>query len=461
MTDFDVVIIGAGIAGISTAYYLATKHNITNVLIVDKRPPMTFTSDKSGSNYRNWWSHPAMVKLANHSIDKMDELANKTHNIFNMNRRGYAYFSRNADVEPYLKRYSQDEVGEIRIYRGDAKTYQPEENPELAGADVLVGNDIIKQYAPFVEEDIQAMVHVRRAGWLSTRVMAHHMLDTASGLGVAELRGEVVAFGDGNGKRWELSVNTPYGQQFITTHKLLKTVGPNGVSGWATGVTNLPISNVFHQKVMMRDNGKILPDGMPFMIFTDSPTCDWTGEERNYLVEHVGSDKIPGNFHIRRVNNEWIHLGWAFNNKTTDDVDAVQFEPLFPKVVLKGMSSFIPELKSYIETFPVPSQYGGEYFVNPSRKLDTDNITLPIIVSGGFYTRTHENLPIIHSARPGHYAITALSGFGVMMGCGIGDIMSDMIAGKDVPEYVKAFSADRYKDPDYMEQITKFDSGEL
>jgi len=434
--DFDVVIVGAGIAGISTAYYLATKHNITNVLLVDKRPPMTFTSDKSGSNYRNWWSHPAMAQLANHSINLMDDLAETTNNIFNMNRRGYAYFSRDADIEAYLERYAQAGVGDMRVYQGHADGYDPSENPKLIGADVLLGNDLIKQYAPFVADDIQSMVHVRRAGWISTRVMAHHMLDVTSGLGVAELRGEVVSFGDGNGTRWELSVNTPYGQQFVTTHKLLKTVGPNGVSGWATGVNDLPITNVYHQKVMIRDKGKILPDGMPFMIFTDAPTCEWTDEERNYLVEHVGADEIPGNFHIRRVNDEWIHLGWAFNNKTTDDIEAVQYEPLFPNVVMKGMSSYIPEF----ETFTIP--------------------TFPII-SGGFYTRTPENLPIIHSARKGHYAITALSGFGVMMGCGIGDIVSDMIAGQDVPEYVKAFSADRYKDSDYIEQIKQYDGGEL
>jgi hypothetical protein len=47
------------------------------------------------------------------------------------------------------------------------------------------------------------------------------------------------------------------------------------------------------------------------------------------------------------------------------------------------------------------------------------------------------------------------------MGCGIGDIMSDMVAGQDTPEYVNAFSSDRYQDADYMARIQQFDSGEL
>lgn len=433
MNKFDVVIVGAGIAGISTAYYLATKHQITNVLLVDKRPPLTFTSDKSGSNYRNWWSNPAMVQLANHSIDKMDELAQKTHNIFNMNRRGYAYFGRDVDMEAYLNRYSQADVGDVRIYEGTASSYQPQETPSLSGADVLVGHDLVKQYAPFVADDVQSMVHVRRAGWISTRVMAHHMLDTAAGLGVAELLGAIVEVDGGDGE-WHLQIDTYHGVQSVSTPRVVWAVGPN--TAMLSDDMHISVSNVFHQKLMIRDRGEILPDGMPFMIFTDAPTCDWTDAEREYLVDYVGSDDIPGNFHIRRVNDDWIHLGWAFNNKPTVDGYALQFETLFPDVVVKGMSSFIPALKSYVPASPK-------------------------IISGGFYTRTPENLPIIHADSTGRYVITALSGFGVMMGCGIGDIMSDMVAGYDTPAYVNAFSSDRYQDADYMAHIQQFDSGEL
>jgi glycine/D-amino acid oxidase-like deaminating enzyme len=71
----EIVICGAGIAGISTAWQLAVKHGMRNVVLVDVWPPMTLTSDKSTEAYRNWWPGPddAMVRLMNRSIDLLEE----------------------------------------------------------------------------------------------------------------------------------------------------------------------------------------------------------------------------------------------------------------------------------------------------------------------------------------------------------------------------------------------------
>ena len=55
----DVVICGAGIAGISAAYHLAVRHGVKNIVIVDERPPLTLTSDKStaiGGRMGRWFS---------------------------------------------------------------------------------------------------------------------------------------------------------------------------------------------------------------------------------------------------------------------------------------------------------------------------------------------------------------------------------------------------------------------
>jgi hypothetical protein len=42
--------------------------------------------------YRNWWPAPGdtMVRFMNRSIDLLEELAEETDNIFQLNRRGYA-----------------------------------------------------------------------------------------------------------------------------------------------------------------------------------------------------------------------------------------------------------------------------------------------------------------------------------------------------------------------------------
>ena len=68
----SVVICGAGYAGLSAAYYLATKRNITDVIIVDPQPPLTLTSNKGTEGYRTWWPDTTMMRFINHSIDLLE-----------------------------------------------------------------------------------------------------------------------------------------------------------------------------------------------------------------------------------------------------------------------------------------------------------------------------------------------------------------------------------------------------
>ena len=42
----DVVVVGAGIAGVATAYFLS-RLGVEEVVVCDPRPPLSLTSDKS------------------------------------------------------------------------------------------------------------------------------------------------------------------------------------------------------------------------------------------------------------------------------------------------------------------------------------------------------------------------------------------------------------------------------
>ena len=68
---FDAIICGAGITGVSAAHFL-NRAGMKNILILDERPPLSFTSDRSTECYRNWWPNPDMLALMNHSIDLME-----------------------------------------------------------------------------------------------------------------------------------------------------------------------------------------------------------------------------------------------------------------------------------------------------------------------------------------------------------------------------------------------------
>src|SRR5258705_970872 len=89
----EVVICGAGIAGIAAAYHLAVRRGVRGIVLVDERPPLSLTSDKSTECYRNWWPGPGndMVALMNRSINLLEELAREIGNAFCMNRRGYPF----------------------------------------------------------------------------------------------------------------------------------------------------------------------------------------------------------------------------------------------------------------------------------------------------------------------------------------------------------------------------------
>ncbi|MGD2157084.1 MAG: FAD-dependent oxidoreductase, partial [Anaerolineales bacterium] len=100
----DVLICGAGIAGIAAAYHLSVEHGINDIMLVDERAPLSLTSDKSTECYRNWWPGPdnAMVMLMNRSIDWMEKFAEESGNIFQLNRRGYLYLSADPKSIPDL-----------------------------------------------------------------------------------------------------------------------------------------------------------------------------------------------------------------------------------------------------------------------------------------------------------------------------------------------------------------------
>jgi sarcosine oxidase subunit beta len=80
----EVVSGGADSAGIAAAYPLAVRHGLTDVVLVDERPPLSLTSDKSTERYRNRWPGPGddMVALMNRSIDLLEDLPGRAATSF-------------------------------------------------------------------------------------------------------------------------------------------------------------------------------------------------------------------------------------------------------------------------------------------------------------------------------------------------------------------------------------------
>src|SRR5690348_10038433 len=118
----EIVICGAGIAGVAAAYHLAVKQGMRDVALVEPGAPLSLTSDKSTEAYRNWWPGPgdAMVAFMNRSIDLLEEIARATDNRIQLNRRGYLYATADPDRIPLLRRAAEEAAalgaGPLRIH---------------------------------------------------------------------------------------------------------------------------------------------------------------------------------------------------------------------------------------------------------------------------------------------------------------------------------------------------------
>src|SRR4029450_4302006 len=127
----EVVICGAGIAGIAAAYHLAVRRGMANIVIVDERPPLSLTSDKSAEAYRDWGRGPGddMVALMNRSIDLLEELARESGNVFRMNRRGYLFATADPARIPDFIRAAEDATdrgpGATRVHATASRHYSP------------------------------------------------------------------------------------------------------------------------------------------------------------------------------------------------------------------------------------------------------------------------------------------------------------------------------------------------
>ncbi len=428
----DAIICGAGSAGIAAAYFLA-RHGITEIVIVDKHPPLTQTSAKSGENYRNWWPDNWMVRFMNRSIDLMEELSIATDDLFNMTCRGYLYVTSEpvTELRDYLDAYSQLEVGDIRI-RDRGVDRSEADNGSLDGADVFTSQQLIREEFPHLSPTIQSAVHVRRAGDISAQQLGMYLLGEAKKLGARVLMGEVTAIEtDGQGVK-AVKVLAHGTQHTIETRTFINAAGPFAPAIAALLAVELPIFSVLQQKVAIQDIHGVIPRDAPFTIVMDSQYLDWTEDEQEILQSDSETrwllNEFPGGLHIKPeggAESAWIKLGWAINQRPEQPLWDPGITPAFADVVLRGATRFMPGLRQYI-----------------------DRIPQPVVRYAGYYTKTQENLPIIGPIGvPGAYLVGALSGFGTMASCAAGELVAAWVAGAELPDYAEHLSLGRYDRP--------------
>jgi glycine/D-amino acid oxidase-like deaminating enzyme len=449
----DIVICGAGIAGISAAYHLAARSGVTDVLIVDDRSPLTLTSDKSTEAYRNWWPGPgdAMVRYMNRSIDLLEELAEASGNYFHLNRRGYVFLTADpAKARVYEQSGAESAAlgaGALRVHRGRpddppfpahvAEGYAP----GLDGADLLLDPALIRQRYPFITPDAIAALHPRRCGWLSAQQLGMWLLGEAQARGVRLINGRVRAVDTSGGRVRAVTLEIDGRPQVVETRVFINAAGPLvGRVGQMLGV-ELPVFNELHGKVAINDPLSIVPRDAPLMVWSDPLTLPWSDEEREELAAAEETrwltEPFPAGVHFRPEGGagaQTLLLLWTYDIKQQEAVWPARFEPEYPEVVLRGLARMIPGLEAY--------------FGNMGRPY----------VDGGYYCKTQENRPLIGPLPvEGAYLFGALSGFGIMASQAGADLLAAHVTGGRLPDYAPAFSLSRYDDPAYRMLLAEWD----
>jgi glycine/D-amino acid oxidase-like deaminating enzyme len=444
----DAVICGAGIIGVAAAHFLS-KAGIKNILLVDERPPLSFTSDKSTECYRNWWPDSEMLALMNHSIDLMEVLADESGNIFHMNRRGYLYVTADEnkieDLTVSSLRTSSLGAGALRVHAADASDYLSaqfdgfHDSPE--GADLLLGNELIRKHFSYLTEHAIAALHVRRAGWLSAQQLGMYLLETARSHGVRFESARVTSVHVTNG---HVSGVTMSSGERIDSPIFINAAGPFLKEvGNLLGV-DLPVHTELHLKAVIKDSLGAVGRDAPLLIWNDKQYLAWEPDEREALAEDDSTrwltEMFPSGVHTRPegAGNDILML-WEYQTKLLEPSDTLQMDDQYPEIALRGLAAMLPRMKDYFARMPRP-------------QLD-----------GGFYTKTRENRPLVGPmCVDGAFVIGAVSGYGIMSACGVGHLLAAHVTGVELPSYAPAFALSRYEEPEYQKKLQNWgDSGQL
>ncbi len=263
----DVVVIGGGIVGTATAFFLSRAG--LKVILVEMREGLsTLTSAASAECFRAEFTEQAMTALATQAIEVWDnfgEVIGIPDYDISIHRQGYLFVTDKPD-----------QVGDLK---GAVEQYH-----KLGVTDVefLEPGEVLSRF-PFVAPSVVAATFRQKDGWFSVHEATQGFVKGCDARFFVQTKVTDVLL-DGKGV---YGVATTKGT--IETRTVVNAAGPfAGVIGRMVGI-ELPVEPVRRQKAFIAATSKI-PQNAPFTVdvFTNSY---WRPETGGGLVGWVNPDE--------------------------------------------------------------------------------------------------------------------------------------------------------------------------
>jgi len=368
----------------------------------------------------------------------MEARAAACNNMFKLNRRGYLYVTTDAARVSGLQAAAVEAAnlgaGALREHTNNNASYQPYhaegfEGPD--GADLLTDPATIQKHFPYLTPETAAVLHVRRAGWLSAQSYGMWMWEQARTAGVQLVTGRVAALETQAGAVSQVALADG---TTIATSAFINAAGPHIGSVSQLLNIKLPIYNELHLKAAFNDQLSAVGREAPLVICADEQELPWSEDERAMLAEDPDTawllGRLPSGAHTRPEGDaaaQSIIVLWDVHNEKVEPAFPIGEDPLYAETAIRGLARILPGMRGYLERMPRPS------------------------VDGGYYTKTQENRPLAGPLGvPGAYVIGAASGYGIMAAAGLAELLAAHITGIQLPPYAPLFSLARYQNPGYQ-----------
>lgn len=317
----DVVVIGGGIVGVATAFWLS-RAGLDTVLVEMREGLSTLTTPLSIESFRAQMTERPMAELALPSIRMFEDFANVVglpgHDIA-IKHQGYLFVSDDPSMAPKLKHA-------VEVHHGFG----------VADSEYLDQSDIQRRF-PYISERMVAGTFHQNDGWLSTHEATQGFAKGSS----ARFLLKTKVLGIETDAQGIAAVKTDRGT--ISTRQVVNCAGPFAQAIAQMVGVKLPVNAVRRQKLHVAPKPEIP---------RDAPLCIDIGQEVYWRPEHGGA-----------------LMAWVDPDEppTTEPLEEVPTDWDYPAILLDKIARLSPFWGELSETFSTSDLHAsaGYYMYTP------------------------------------------------------------------------------------------------